>query len=126
GSDGRKARDDPYPVYLTAWEEDKYVIGRANIERDEDGNIVNERNAARKAGEFINAHRDDIVYVDVSPKQLVSVAASLIPFLENDDANRALMGSNMQRQSVPLLRAESPYIGKRMEQATASDSGARV
>ncbi|PYS76660.1 MAG: DNA-directed RNA polymerase subunit beta, partial [Acidobacteria bacterium] len=126
GSDGRKAESEPYPFYLTAWEEDKYVIGQANIELDEDGNIVNERNAARKAGEFINAHRDDIVYVDVSPKQLVSVAASLIPFLENDDANRALMGSNMQRQSVPLLRAESPYIGTGMEQVTARDSGAVV
>src|SRR5437764_11422486 len=75
GADGRKAEYEPYPFYLTAWEEDKYVIGQANIELDEDGNIVNERNAARKAGEFINAHRDDIEYVDVSPKQLVSVAA---------------------------------------------------
>ncbi len=92
----------------------------------EDGSIINERNASRKAGEFINAHRDDIEYVDVSPKQLVSVAASLIPFLENDDANRALMGSNMQRQSVPLLRAEAPYIGTGMEQVTARDSGAVV
>src|SRR5437868_1919566 len=70
GSDGRRAEYEPYPFYLTAWEEDKYVIGQANIELDEDGNIVNERNAARKAGEFINAHRDDIEYVDVSPKQL--------------------------------------------------------
>ncbi|MDQ5836635.1 MAG: DNA-directed RNA polymerase subunit beta, partial [Acidobacteriota bacterium] len=126
GSDGRKAEYEPYPFYLTAWEEDKYVIGQANIELDEDGTIINERNAARKAGEFINAHRDEIEYVDVSPKQLVSVAASLIPFLENDDANRALMGSNMQRQSVPLLRAESPYIGTGMEQVTARDSGAVV
>src|SRR5438067_10745678 len=126
GADGRKAEYEPYPFYLTAWEEDKYVIGQANIELDEEGNIINERNAARKAGEFINAHRDDIEYVDVSPKQLVSVAASLIPFLENDDANRALMGSNMQRQSVPLLRAESPYIGTGMEQVTARDSGAVV
>jgi DNA-directed RNA polymerase subunit beta len=125
-ADGRKAEYEPYPFYLTAWEEDKYVIGQANIELDEENNIVNERNAARKAGEFINAHRDDIVYVDVSPKQLVSVAASLIPFLENDDANRALMGSNMQRQSVPLLRAESPYIGTGMERVTARDSGAVV
>src|SRR5205085_8801088 len=82
GHDGRKAEYEPYPFYLTAWEEDKYVIGQANIELDEEGNIINERNSARKAGEFINAHRDDIVYVDVSPKQLVSVAASLIPFLE--------------------------------------------
>jgi DNA-directed RNA polymerase subunit beta len=126
GAEGKKADYEPYPFYLTAWEEDKYVVGQANIELDADGNIINERNAARKAGEFILAMRDDIVYVDVSPKQLVSVAASLIPFLENDDANRALMGSNMQRQSVPLLRAEAPYIGTGMERVTARDSGAVV
>ena len=71
-------------------------------------------------------HRDEIEYMDVSPKQLVSVAASLIPFLENDDANRALMGSNMQRQAVPLLRAEAPYVGTGMERVTARDSGAVV
>jgi DNA-directed RNA polymerase subunit beta len=126
GADGRKAEYEPYPFYLTAWEEDKWVIGQANIELDENGYIVNERNAARKAGEFISSLRSEIEYVDVSPKQLVSVAASLIPFLENDDANRALMGSNMQRQSVPLLRAEAPYIGTGMERVTASDSGAVV
>jgi DNA-directed RNA polymerase subunit beta len=126
GADGKRAESEPYPFYLTAWEEDKYVIGQANIVLDEEGNIVNERNAARKAGEFILSTRDEIEYVDVSPKQLVSVAASLIPFLENDDANRALMGSNMQRQSVPLLRAESPYIGTGMELVTARDSGAVV
>src|SRR3954453_12271497 len=116
GVDGEKASYEPFPFYLTAWVEDKHVVGQANIELDDDGRIVNERNAARKAGEFVLAHRDEIEYVDVSPKQLVSVAASLIPFLENDDANRALMGSNMQRQSVPLLRAEAPYIGTGMEQ----------
>jgi DNA-directed RNA polymerase subunit beta len=121
-----KASYEPFPFYLTAWEEDKHVVGQANIELDENGYIVNERNAARKAGEFILAHRDEIEFVDVSPKQLVSVAASLIPFLENDDANRALMGSNMQRQSVPLLRAEAPYIGTGMEDVTARDSGAVV
>ncbi|HLE64138.1 MAG TPA: DNA-directed RNA polymerase subunit beta, partial [Pyrinomonadaceae bacterium] len=126
GADNRKADSEPWPFYLTAWEEDKHVIGQANIKLDETGYIVNERNAARKAGEFILALRKDIEYVDVSPKQLVSVAASLIPFLENDDANRALMGSNMQRQSVPLLRAEAPYIGTGMEQTTARDSGAVV
>jgi DNA-directed RNA polymerase subunit beta len=93
---------------------------------DEKGYIVNDRNAARRRGEFITAHRDDIQYMDVSPKQLVSVAASLIPFLENDDANRALMGSNMQRQSVPLLRAEAPYVGTGMEKIAARDSGAVV
>src|SRR5256886_9037657 len=101
GANGEKASHEPFPFYLTAWEEDKHVVGQANIQLDETGYIVNERNAARRAGEFILAHRDDIEFVDVSPKQLVSVAASLIPFLENDDANRALMGSNMQRQSVP-------------------------
>jgi DNA-directed RNA polymerase subunit beta len=126
GADGRKAEYEPWPFYLTAWEEDKHVVGQANIELEENGYIVNERNAARKAGEFMTARREDIEYVDVSPKQLVSVAASLIPFLENDDANRALMGSNMQRQSVPLLRAEAPYIGTGMEKVTAQDSGAVV
>jgi len=124
--DGKQAEFEPYPFYLTAWEEDRYVIGQANIELDPKGNLVNERNAARQKGEFITADRADIQYMDVSPKQLVSVAASLIPFLENDDANRALMGSNMQRQSVPLLRAESPYVGTGMEKIAARDSGAVV
>ena len=126
GASGAKASFEPAPFYLTAWEEDKHVVGQANIALDENGYIVNDRNAARKAGEFILAQRDEIEFVDVSPKQLVSVAASLIPFLENDDANRALMGSNMQRQSVPLLRAEAPYIGTGMEEVTARDSGAVV
>ena len=126
GANGVKASFEPDPFYLTAWEEDKHVVGQANIALDENGYIVNDRNAARKAGEFILAQRDEIEFVDVSPKQLVSVAASLIPFLENDDANRALMGSNMQRQSVPLLRAEAPYIGTGMEDVTARDSGAVV
>jgi DNA-directed RNA polymerase subunit beta len=125
-ADGREAEFEPFPFYQTAWEEDRYIIGQANIELDEKGNIVNERNAARQKGEFITADRADIQYMDVSPKQLVSVAASLIPFLENDDANRALMGSNMQRQSVPLLRAESPYVGTGMEKIAARDSGAVV
>ena len=123
---GKIAEFEPYPFYLTAWEEDKYIIGQANIELDAKGFLVNERNAARQKGEFITADRADIQYMDVSPKQLVSVAASLIPFLENDDANRALMGSNMQRQSVPLLRAESPYVGTGMEKVAARDSGAVV
>ena len=124
--DQRQADFEPYPFYLTAWEEDKWVIGQANIVLDEKGNLVNERNAARKKGEFITADREEIQYMDVSPKQLVSVAASLVPFLENDDANRALMGSNMQRQSVPLLRAESPFVGTGMEAIAARDSGAVV
>ena len=124
--DDRPADFEPFPFYLTAWNEDKYIIGQANIQLDEKGNLVNERNAARKAGEFITASRDEIEYMDVSPKQLVSVAASLVPFLENDDANRALMGSNMQRQSVPLLRADAPYVGTGMERIAARDSGAVV
>ncbi|MGI8555733.1 MAG: DNA-directed RNA polymerase subunit beta [Pyrinomonadaceae bacterium] len=125
-AEGKIAEYEPFPFYLTAWNEDKYIIGQANIELDEKGYIVNERNASRKAGEFITASRDEIEYLDVSPKQLVSVAASLVPFLENDDANRALMGANMQRQSVPLLRAEAPYVGTGMEQVAARDSGAVV
>ncbi len=124
--DERQAEFEPFPFYQTAWEEDRYTIGQANIELDEKGNLVNERNAARRKGEFITADRDEIEYMDVSPKQLVSVAASLVPFLENDDANRALMGSNMQRQSVPLLRAESPFVGTGMEAIAARDSGAVV
>jgi len=112
--------------YLSAWEEDKYIIAQANVELDEKGRIVPELANARQAGNFVLKHRDEIEYIDVSPKQLVSVAASLIPFLENDDANRALMGSNMQRQAVPLLRADAPYVGTGMEHVTARDSGAVV
>jgi DNA-directed RNA polymerase subunit beta len=112
--------------YLSAWEEDKYIIAQANVAIDEKGRISHDLVNARQAGNFVLKHRDEIEYMDVSPKQLVSVAASLIPFLENDDANRALMGSNMQRQAVPLLRAEAPYVGTGMEQVTARDSGAVV
>ena len=93
---------------------------------DEQGRLVNERVNARQAGNFILAPREQVQFIDVSPKQLVSVAASLIPFLENDDANRALMGSNMQRQAVPLLRARAPYVGTGMEYITARDSGAVI
>ena len=93
---------------------------------NEKGQIVGERVNARQAGNFILATPKDVQFIDVSPKQLVSVAASLIPFLENDDANRALMGSNMQRQAVPLLRARAPYVGTGMEYITARDSGAVV
>jgi len=116
----------PHCHYLSAWEEDKYVIAQANIEVDERGRIVSELANCRQSGNFSLKHREEVEYVDVSPKQLVSVAASLIPFLENDDANRALMGSNMQRQAVPLLRAEAPYVGTGMERVTAHDSGAVV
>src|SRR5262249_12076782 len=106
--------------------EDKAVIAQANAEIAEDGMLAQERVSARVAGEFKLVHRDEVQFIDVSPKQLVSVAASLIPFLENDDANRALMGSNMQRQAVPLLRAEAPFVGTGMEGITAKDSGAVV
>ena len=112
--------------YLSAWEEDKWTIAQANVELDEKGRIVPELSNARQAGNFVLKPKEEIEYIDVSPKQLVSVAASLIPFLENDDANRALMGSNMQRQAVPLLRADAPYVGTGMEMVTARDSGAVV
>ena len=112
--------------YLSAWEEDKYTVAQANVGLDEKGRIIPELCNARQAGNFVLKPREEIEYIDVSPKQLVSVAASLIPFLENDDANRALMGSNMQRQAVPLLRADAPYVGTGMEYVTARDSGAVV
>jgi DNA-directed RNA polymerase subunit beta len=112
--------------YLSAWEEDKYTIAQANVALDEKGRIVPDLCNARQAGNFVLKPREEIEYIDVSPKQLVSVAASLIPFLENDDANRALMGSNMQRQAVPLLRADAPLVGTGMEYVTARDSGAVV
>jgi DNA-directed RNA polymerase subunit beta len=111
--------------YLSAWEEDRYIIAQANVPL-EGNRIARELVNARQAGNFVLKHRDEIQFMDVSPKQLVSVAASLIPFLENDDANRALMGSNMQRQAVPLLRAEAPLVGTGMEGVTARDSGAVV
>ena len=98
---------EPYSYYLSAWEEDQYIIAQANAQVDDNGKFTTDRVNARQAGNFILAPRDKIDFIDVSPKQLVSVAASLVPFLENDDANRALMGSNMQRQAVPLLRARS-------------------
>ena len=101
-------------------------MAQANVELDEKGRIVPDLSNARQAGNFVLKSRDEIEYIDVSPKQLVSVAASLIPFLENDDANRALMGSNMQRQAVPLLRADAPYVGTGMEYVTARDSGSVV
>ena len=122
----RGAAFEPYSFYLSAWEEDKYVIAQANARLDDEGNLIDERINARQAGNFVLAPRDRVDFIDVSPKQLVSVAASLIPFLENDDANRALMGSNMQRQAVPLLRARAPFVGTGMEHITARDSGAVV
>ncbi len=117
---------EPYSFYLSAWEEDQHVVAQANVRLDERGRIEDELVNARQAGNFVLVRRENVDYIDVSPKQLVSVAASLIPFLENDDANRALMGSNMQRQAVPLLRAQAPLVGTGMEEVTARDSGAVV
>ena len=113
-------------VYLSAMEEAKHTIAQANAELNEDRTFGEEIVSSRRAGEFLMAPRDQITLMDVSPKQLVSVAASLIPFLENDDANRALMGSNMQRQAVPLIRAEAPFVGTGMEETVARDSGAAI
>jgi DNA-directed RNA polymerase subunit beta len=122
----RKVTHEPYCFYLSAWEEDKYVVAQANVALDERLKITTELVNCRQAGNFVLKSRDEVDYVDVSPKQLVSVAASLIPFLENDDANRALMGSNMQRQAVPLIRGDAPLVGTGMERVTARDSGAVV
>ena len=116
----------PFSFYLSAWEEDRHTIAQANVELDAEGNIVDELVNARRQGNFVLVPRTEVDYVDVSPKQLVSVAASLVPFLEHDDANRALMGANMQRQSVPLLVAEAPLVGTGMEGVTARDSGAVI
>jgi DNA-directed RNA polymerase subunit beta len=122
----KRAEVEPYCFYLTAWEEEKYVIAQANARIDAKGNLVDERVIARAGGDFITVERQEVDFLDVSPKQLVSVAAALIPFLEHDDANRALMGSNMQRQAVPLIRTEAPIVGTGMEQTVAHDSGAVV
>src|SRR5207342_1204765 len=113
-------------VYLSAMEEAKHTIAQANAELDAKGGFAEDIISARRAGDFLMAPREQITLMDVSPKQLVSVAASLIPFLENDDANRALMGSNMQRQAVPLLQAEAPLVGTGMEETVARDSGAAI
>ncbi|MBC2860154.1 DNA-directed RNA polymerase subunit beta [Stappia sp. 28M-7] len=113
-------------VYLSAMEEAKYHIAQANAEIDEDGRFVSDLITCRHAGENMLLPPERVEFMDVSPKQLVSVAASLIPFLENDDANRALMGSNMMRQAVPLVRAEAPFVGTGMEPVVARDSGAAI
>jgi len=113
-------------VFLTALEEELFVIAQANAEIDRTGKFMQERVSARRAGEYRMVAPEELHYMDVSPKQLVSVAAALIPFLENDDANRALMGSNMQRQAVPLLQPEAPLVGTGMEHVVARDSGSVV
>jgi DNA-directed RNA polymerase subunit beta len=122
----KAAEYEPRAFYLTAWEGDKHFIAQANVELDEQQRIERDRISARYEGNFVFVEKDKIEYVDVSPKQLVSVAASLIPFLEHDDANRALMGSNMQRQAVPLIEAEAPLVGTGMEYIAARDSGAVI
>ncbi|MFD1882186.1 DNA-directed RNA polymerase subunit beta [Paracoccus pacificus] len=119
-----KVTDDV--VYMSATEEMRHTVAQANATLDEDGKFVDELISTRQAGDFTLNPVDAIDLIDVSPKQLVSVAAALIPFLENDDANRALMGANMQRQAVPLLRAEAPFVGTGMEAIVARDSGAAI
>ena len=113
-------------VYLSADDEGKVVIAEANAKVDDNGHFVNDLVTCRRGGEVEFDKPENINYIDVSPKQLVSVAAALIPFLENDDANRALMGSNMQRQGVPLLRSEAPLVGTGIEATVAKDSGATL
>jgi DNA-directed RNA polymerase subunit beta len=120
------AEAEPFAFYLSAWDEERYTIAQANVVMDEDGQLLHDRVIARQSGDFVSIEKEKIDFIDVSPKQLVSVAASLVPFLENDDANRALMGANMQRQSVPLLRTDSPLVGTGMEGVVARDSGAVV
>jgi DNA-directed RNA polymerase subunit beta len=119
-----KVTDDV--VYLSAMEEARYNVAQANAELNADGSFANEFVVCRHAGDVTMMPRESVHLMDVSPKQLVSVAAALIPFLENDDANRALMGSNMQRQAVPLVRAEAPFVGTGMEPVVARDSGAAI
>jgi DNA-directed RNA polymerase subunit beta len=113
-------------IYLSAMDEGRYTIAQADMPVDADGRITEELTNCRKNGDFIMCRPQEIDLLDVSPKQLVSVAAALIPFLENDDANRALMGSNMQRQAVPLIRAEAPLVGTGMEETVARDSGVTI
>ena len=112
--------------YLSAMEEEKLVVAQADAPQDADGRFTEELVSVRRQGDFRLVKPADVTAVDVSPKQLVSVAAALIPFLENDDANRALMGSNMQRQAVPLIQADAPLVGTGMELAVARDSGATI
>ena len=114
------------PRYLSAMEEEKLVVAQADAPMDGDGRFTEDLVSVRKQGDFRLVRPEDVTAIDVSPKQLVSVAAALIPFLENDDANRALMGSNMQRQAVPLIQADAPLVGTGMEAAVARDSGATI
>ena len=113
-------------VYLSAMDEEKYAIAQANEPLKNNGSFERSLISCRKSGDFLMLDPKDVDFIDVSPKQLVSVAAALIPFLENDDANRALMGSNMMRQAVPLLKSQSPFVGTGMESVVARDSGVVV
>ena len=113
-------------AYLSAMEEARYHVAQANAEIDAKGKLTGDLITCRFPGDVLLVSPDKVDYIDVSPKQLVSVAAALIPFLENDDANRALMGSNMQRQAVPLIKAEAPLVGTGMEEVVARDSGAAI
>ena len=122
--EGGKVTDEVH--YMSATEEMRHTVAQANATLDEGGNFVNDLVSTRQSGEYMLAPRESVDLIDVSPKQLVSVAASLIPFLENDDANRALMGSNMQRQAVPLLQADAPFVGTGIERVVARDSGAAI
>ena len=122
----RVLETEPFSFYLSAWEEDRHTIAQANVDLDDNGFLMEDLVNARRQGNFVLVPKAEVDYIDVSPKQLVSVAASLVPFLEHDDANRALMGANMQRQSVPLLVAEAPFVGTGMEGVTARDSGAVI
>jgi len=119
----RKGRVTDEIEFLSAIEGERYVIAQANSKLDASGRLVSETVSARFAGDFITATPDKVEYLDVSPKQVVSVATALVPFLEHDDANRALMGSNMQRQAVPLIKTEAPLVGTGMEAVVARDSG---
>ncbi|GGE55537.1 DNA-directed RNA polymerase subunit beta [Agaricicola taiwanensis] len=125
----RKVKDSKVTeevVYMSAVEEGKHYVAQANMPLDENGGFTEDLIVCRKGGDVIMVPAERVDYMDVSPKQLVSVAAALIPFLENDDANRALMGSNMQRQAVPLVRADAPLVGTGMEAVVARDSGAAI
>jgi DNA-directed RNA polymerase subunit beta len=113
-------------VYMSAMDEGRYTVAQANAALDSNGKFTDETISCRAAGDYIMAPPDAIELMDVSPKQIVSVAAALIPFLENDDANRALMGSNMQRQAVPLIRSDAPLVGTGMEEQVARDSGVTI
>ncbi|MBC7157306.1 MAG: DNA-directed RNA polymerase subunit beta, partial [Rhodobacteraceae bacterium] len=125
----RKVRDAQVTdevIYVSATEEMRHTIAQANAQLDEEGRFINDLVSTRQSGEYMLAPREQVDLIDVSPKQLVSVAAALIPFLENDDANRALMGSNMQRQAVPLLQSDAPFVGTGIESVVARDSGAAI